>query len=136
MKNRFIFLLLLFESLTPSFFCQSIVEKNNREKTVVQTAQPWRPTIDVRGDVAVVYGVGGNPSDRNKNQKFEDRVNSWREHGYQTHFMTGIAWGEYKDYFTGLWDEKSHLDEGQVQLNGDTIWHGHLVPYIVPTTIT
>jgi len=133
MKNRFIFLLLLFESLTPSSFCQSIVEKNNREKTVFQTAQPWRPTIDVRGDVAVVYGVGGNPSDRNKNQKFEDRVNSWREHGYQTHFMTGIAWGEYKDYFTGLWDGKSHLDEGQVQLNGDKIWHGHLVPYIVPT---
>jgi hypothetical protein len=35
--------------------------------------------------------------------------------------------------FLQLWDGKSHLDEGQVQLNGDTIWHGHLVPYIVPT---
>jgi hypothetical protein len=47
--------------------------------------------------------------------------------------MTGIAWGEYQDYFTGQWDGQWHLDEGQVQQNGDTIWHGHLVPYIVPS---
>lgn len=47
--------------------------------------------------------------------------------------MTGIAWGEYQDYFTGEWDGKSHLDEGQVTISGDTIWHGHMVPYIVPS---
>ena len=47
--------------------------------------------------------------------------------------MTGIAWGEYQDYFTGKWDGEWHLDEGQVQRSGDTIWHGHLVPYIVPS---
>ena len=47
--------------------------------------------------------------------------------------MTGIAWGEYQDYFTGQWDGKWHLDEGQVTQAGDTIWHGHMVPYIVPS---
>lgn len=104
-----------------------------REKTTFQTSQHWKPATDVRADVAIVYGVGGNPSDRLKAKSFEQRVQSWREHGYTTHFMTGIAWGEYQDYFTGKWDGKWHLDEGQVQANGDTIWHGRLVPYIVPT---
>jgi hypothetical protein len=47
--------------------------------------------------------------------------------------MTGIAWGGYQDYFTGGWDGGPHLDEGQVQMDGDTIWHGPMVPYIVPT---
>ena len=47
--------------------------------------------------------------------------------------MTGIAWGGYQDYFTGSWDGEWHLDEGQVRMEGDTIWHGPMVPYIVPT---
>lgn len=108
-------------------------KKKKREKTTFQTSQQWKPETDVQADVAIVYGVGGNPSDRIKGKSFEERVQSWREHGYTTHFMTGIAWGEYQDYFTGKWDGKWHLDEGQVQMNGDTIWHGHMVPYIVPT---
>lgn len=105
----------------------------NKEKTAFQTAQPWKPTTDVRADVAIVYGVGGNPSERRANMTFEERVQSWRDKGYITHFMTGIAWGEYQDYFTGEWDGKWHLDEGQVERDGDTIWHGKMVPYIVPT---
>jgi hypothetical protein len=104
-----------------------------KEKTVFQTSREWRPTIDNRGDVAIIYGVGGNPSDKSRRIPFEERVKSWQEKGYITHFMTGIAWGEYQDYFTGKWDGKRHLDEGQVQQNGDTIWHGHMVPYIVPS---
>ena len=102
-------------------------------KTTFQSAREWRPTIDNRADAVMVYGVGGNPSDRSKRISFEDRVRSWQERGYITHFMTGIAWGEYQDYFTGKWDGKPHLDEGQVTAAGDTIWHGHLVPYIVPS---
>lgn len=104
-----------------------------KEKTAFQTSREWCPTIDNRADVAIVYGVGGNPSDKSKRIPFEERVQSWRDRGYTVHFMTGIAWGEYQDYFTGEWDGKPHLDEGQVQLSGDTIWHGHLVPYIVPS---
>lgn len=104
-----------------------------REKTAFQTGQPWKPTTDVRADVSIVYGVGGNPSEKRSGLTFEQRVQSWRDKGYTTHFMTGIAWGEYQDYFTGQWDGKWHLDEGQVTMKGDTIWHGHMVPYIVPS---
>lgn len=103
------------------------------EKTVFQTSREWRPTIDNRGDVAIIYGVGGNPSDRSPRLPFEERVESWQQRGYKTHFMTGIAWGEYQDYFTGAWDGEGHLDEGQVTQAGDTIWHGDMVPYIVPS---
>ncbi|NDV77589.1 hypothetical protein [Dysgonomonas sp. 511] len=102
-------------------------------KTTFQTSREWRPTIDNRADAVMVYGVGGNPSDKSKRISFEERVKSWRDRGYTVHFMTGIAWGEYQDYFTGQWDGKWHLDEGQVTQKGDTIWHGHMVPYIVPS---
>lgn len=102
-------------------------------KTTFQTSREWRPTIDNRADAVMVYGVGGNPSDKSRKRSFEERVKSWREKGYRVHFMTGIAWGEYQDYFTGQWDGKWHLDEGQVTQAGDTIWHGHMVPYIVPS---
>ena len=102
-------------------------------KTTFQTSREWRPTIDNRADAVMIYGVGGNPSDKNKRVPFEDRVKSWKDKGYIIHFMTGIAWGEYQDYFTGQWDGEWHLDEGQVTQAQDTIWHGHLVPYIVPT---
>lgn len=98
------------------------------EKTVFQTSGIWKPITDVRSDVAIIYGT----SDQ-KGMTFEQRVNSWRKKGYTTHFMTGIAWGEYQDYFTGKWDGKPHLDEGQVTQKGDTIWHGYMVPYIVPS---
>jgi hypothetical protein len=104
-----------------------------REKTAFQTGQPWKPSTDTRADVAIVYGIGGNPSEKRSGLTFEQRVQSWRDHGYTAHFMTGIAWGEYQDYFTGKWDGKWHLDEGQVTRRGDTIWHGRMVPYIVPS---
>ncbi len=108
-------------------------QTNHEIKTTFQTAHEWRPTIDIRADAAMIYGIGGNPSDSSHTISFEDRVNSWADKGYITHFMTGIAWGEYQDYFNGSWDGKLHFDEGQMQQNGDTIWHGPMVPYIVPT---
>ncbi|MCR5709521.1 MAG: hypothetical protein K6G79_03450 [Bacteroidales bacterium] len=95
-------------------------------KTTFQTGQGWRPTIDTRADAVMVYGAGQPGS-------LEERLASWRERGYRTHFMTGIAWGGYQDYFTGEWDGRSHMDEGQVNVRGDTLWHGPMVPYIVPT---
>ncbi len=98
-----------------------------KEKTAFQTSAAWMPQIDVRADIAIVYGV----SERG-HVSFEDRVKSWRDRGYQVHFMTGIAWGQYDDYFFGKWDGKNHLGEGQVTVKGDTIWHGRNVPYIVP----
>jgi len=98
-----------------------------REKTAFQTSSPWIPEIDVRSDIAIVYGANDRPG-----LTFEQRVKSWRDHGYQTHFMTGIAWGDYKDYFLGKWDGINHLGVGQVTQNGDTIFHGKNMPYVVP----
>ncbi len=47
-----------------------------------------------QADAVMIYGVGGNPpSDKSKRIPFEERVKSWRDRGYITHFMTGIAWG-------------------------------------------
>jgi len=126
---------LLFGSLTCSLLpmmciAQKSAIKNCKgsEKSAFQTSGAWKPITDVRSDVAIVYGT----SDQ-KDLTFEQRVDSWRKKGYTTHFMTGIAWGEYQDYFTGKWDGKSHMDEGQVTQKGDTIWHGYMVPYIVPS---
>ena len=117
----------------PGAGAQAVQAPAGREKTTFQTSRAWRPSIDNRADAVMVYGVGGNPSDRAKRVSFEERVKSWRDRGYTAQFMTGIAWGEYQDYFTGKWDGKWHLDEGQVTAKGDTIWHGRMVPYIVPS---
>jgi hypothetical protein len=105
--------------------------KGQKEKTTFQTSNPWKPVTDTRADVAIVYSVKDHH--RKGDLTFEQRVQTWRDKGYTTHFMTGIAWGEYQDYFTGEWDGKKHLDEGQVTQKGDTIWHGRMVPYIVPS---
>lgn len=102
--------------------------QQKREKTTFQTSGQWKPVTDIRADVVMVYGTDDRPG-----MTFRQRVQSWRDRGYTTHFMTGIAWGGYQDYFTGKWDGKWHLDEGQKTMRGDTIWHGHLIPYIVPT---
>ena len=97
-------------------------------KTTFQTSSHWKPTIDVRSDAVMVYGTGSRPE-----MTFKNRVESWQKGGYTTHFMTGIAWGGYSDYFTGKWDGKPHMDEGQKDAKGDTILHNPGTPYIVPT---
>ncbi|MEP6685052.1 MAG: hypothetical protein ABJA35_17385 [Parafilimonas sp.] len=102
-------------------------KENPRQKTTFQTAHVWIPQIDVRSDAAIVYGVS-----EIRQAPFEERVKSWRDKGYQVDFMTGIAWGQYFDYFLGKWDGKSHLGDGQVTIKGDTIMHGHNMPYVVP----
>lgn len=97
------------------------------QKTAFQTSSPWMPEIDVRSDIAIVYGANDHGG-----ITFEQRVQSWRDHGYQVNFMTGIAWGQYYDYFLGEWDGKNHLGVGQVTIKGDTIMHGKNMPYVVP----
>lgn len=117
------FLLICWQSIN----AQKVKEKET--KTVFQTADPWKPETDVRADAAIVYGTSDRPG-----VTFEQRVQSWKDKGYQTQFMTGVAWGNYQDYFLGKWDGiNDHLKEGQRERNGNEIAHGHLVPYIVPT---
>lgn len=103
------------------------VSKEQKQKTAFQTSSPWIPQIDMRSDMAIVYG-----SNDRKEMTFEQRVQSWRDKGYNVGFMTGIAWGEYPDYFLGKWDGKNHINIVQVTRNGDSIFHGHNIPYVVP----
>ncbi len=95
-----------------------------RAKSVFQTGSPWNPAFDLRSDAAIVYGAYNN---------FGKRLKSWRSHDYNVQFMTGIAWGNYQDYFTGKFDGKTHIDDGQVDSSGNIIWHGRDVPYVVPS---
>ena len=99
-----------------------------REKTAFQTNTPWKETLDNRADIAIVYGMDETPE-----MSFEQRMQSWKDRGYRIHYMSGIAWGGYHDYFMGKWDGASHFDEAQVTQSGDTLWHGRPVPYLVPT---
>lgn len=124
MKKISIFAGLL--SLTFTGFAQT-PSTGLKEKTAFQTSTSWMPEIDVRSDIAIVYGTRDRPG-----VTFEQRVKSWRDHGYQTHFMTGIAWGEYQDYFTGKWDGKNHMGVAQIDMKGDTIFHDKGMPYVVP----
>lgn len=110
-----------------SFSQSGNVDKSSDQKTIFQTSGPWIPQIDIRSDAAIVYGANDRPG-----LSFKQRIKSWKDRGYQTDFMTGIAWGGYQDYFYGKWDGKMHLDQVQVAIHKDSVWHGYHTPYIVP----
>lgn len=95
-----------------------------KDKTSFQVAAPWRADYDVRSDIAIVYGMDST---------FTERVKGYRQHGYNVQFMTGMAWGNYQDYFEGRFDGKTHFEDGQVERNGREIGHGKGIPYTVPT---
>ena len=59
---------------------------------------------------------------------------TWREHGYRIHVMTGVAWGKYQDYLYGRFDGINHEDEAQTERNGHKISHGGDVYYMCPGT--
>ncbi len=94
------------------------------ELTGYQEYKPFQPSIDLRCDFVMVYGIDpGMP----------ERIRKFREQGYVVHLMTGIAWGAYQDYLDGKWDGKKHWDEGQRERDGTEVSHGPTVPYMCPT---
>src|SRR5690242_984607 len=95
------------------------------ERTCFQTGKPWTPQGDLRSDVAIVYGIDTN---------LPARIDTWREHGYRIHVMTGVAWGNYQDYLYGRFDGINHEDEAQTERNGQKIGHGGDVYYMCPGT--
>jgi hypothetical protein len=97
------------------------------ERTCFQTSQPWSGRANLRSDVAIAYGIG---------PKLPDRINSWRDHGYRVHVMTGVAWGQYQDYLYGRFDGVNHEDEIQTERNGNPHRHGESsdVFYMCPGT--
>lgn len=95
----------------------------NQERTVFQTSSTYSDRVNLRADVAIVYGFdAGMPA----------RVKAWRDRGYKVHLMTGVAWGEYQDYYFGRWDGQNHEDEAQTRRNGEKIGHGKDVYYMSP----
>jgi hypothetical protein len=62
------------------------------ERLSFQTQDPYRPRVHLNADVAMVYGI---------DKTLPDRIRSWRDKGYIVHVMTGVAWGEYQDYYFG-----------------------------------
>jgi len=98
--------------------------KQYLERTSFQIATSYDDQVDLKSDVAIVYGFHGD---------LDARIGQWRENGYTVHFMTGVAWGGYQDYFHGQWDGKSHEDEAQMDKEGNLILHGPDVPYVAPS---
>lgn len=98
-------------------------QRQEQERLTFQTSGPWSPRVDLNADVALVYGIGPN---------LPKRLQDWRDHGYRTHVMTGVAWGNYQDYLYGRWDGKNHKDQRQTRKNGSPMGHGGDVYYMSP----
>jgi hypothetical protein len=101
--------------------------QQSMERTCFQTGQPWNGAGNLRSDVAVVYGIdAGLPK----------RLQTWRDHGYRVHVMTGVAWGNYQEYIDGRFDGTKHEDEEQTDRNGNPHRHGSStdVFYMCPGT--
>lgn len=93
------------------------------ERTGVQEICEYSPEFDVQSDFVMIYGFAD----------LEKRVAQWRARGYIVHLMTGVSWGEYRDYLYGRFDGKDHHDEGQTRADLTEINHGVDVPYMVPS---
>lgn len=97
------------------------------ERTCFQTGRPWSEVADLGSDVAIAYGIDpGLPG----------RVQTWRDHGYRVHVMTGVAWGQYQDYLFGRFDGINHEDEAQTGRDGKPHRHGNSkdIFYMCPGT--
>ena len=125
MRLKHFFYFAIAAPLIAATWIGSFKEDAPPEKTTVQSGAPWRAEYDVRSDAVMVYGL---------NNSFHTRMESWKSRGYNVQFMTGIAWGgSYRDYFFGDFDGKTHWEDSQIEMDGDTISHGKHTPYIVPS---
>ena len=97
-----------------------------QERTGFQEGAPYDPSIDLRTDFVMVYGL---------NDTTRQRIARWREAGYRIHVMTGISWGQYQDYLNGGWDGEDHWGDAQAGPDQAPLLHGRNpeVPYMVPT---
>jgi hypothetical protein len=104
-------------------------ERTLDERLSFQTSGPWSARTNLNADVAMVYGIG---------PRMPGNIETWRQHGYIVHVMTGVAWGQYQDYLNGQFDGTDHWDQAQTESNGKRILHGGNanIPYISPVRIT
>src|SRR6266850_1414397 len=80
------------------------------ERLSFQSQDSYRPRVHLNADVAMVYGI---------DKTLPERIKTWRDKGYIVHVMTGVAWGEYQDYYFGQWDGTNREDEAQRMKNGE-----------------
>jgi hypothetical protein len=97
--------------------------RREEQRLSFQTHKAWAAREQINADVVMCYGI---------DKTLPDRMKSWRDHGYITELMTGVAWGEYQDYLYGRWDGINHEDEAQVESNGKKVGHGGDVYYMSP----
>jgi|ERR1039458_7380284 hypothetical protein len=119
------FLLILAGTAMAAEAKQAASERATEERLSFQTSGPWSPRVNLDADVVMVYGIG---------PQLPAKIETWREHGYTIHVMTGVAWGEYQDYLNGAFDGVNHWDEAQMDSKGELILHGgnKTIPYISP----
>lgn len=124
MKPKRIFLSLLLFA-TAARLLPSGAERAAEERLSFQTNGPWSPRTNLNADVAMAYGIG---------PRMPANIETWRQHGYTVHVMTGVAWGQYQDYLGGRFDGQDHWDQAQTQADGKLILHGgnREIPYISP----
>ncbi len=97
--------------------------QQSRERTSFQTGGSWSNDGNLRSDVAIVYGI---------DSQISQRVQTWRDRGYRIHVMTGVSWGQYQDYLYGRFDGVNHGDEAQTERHGQKISHGGDIYYMCP----
>ena len=93
-------------------------------RTCFQEHADFDPLYVPNADLALVYGLDAD---------LPRRITAYRQAGYRTAVMFGIAWGDYQDYMDGLFDGMTHEGEIQKDRRGKEIIHGPTVPYLVPT---
>ncbi len=109
--------------ITDQVFAQDPAQR--LERTCFQTGRGWTENSNLRSDVAIVYGIDA---------KLPERIQTWRDHGYRIHVMTGVSWGQYQDYLYGRFDGVNHEDEAQTIKDGQKRSHGGDVYYMCPGT--
>ncbi len=119
------FSFVLLTALTAAAAFAGVDPDQKLERTSFQVAGSYKDGIDLKSDVAMVYGIGGCAG----------RIKMWRDEGYIVHLMTGVAWGNYQDYLDGKWDGKDHWDAAQKKQDGTINFHGDpagRIPYMCP----
>ena len=124
MKSRSRIALVLVGIMAASVTAAGTDRPQSEERLSFQAGDSWNGRVNLNADVAMAYGI---------DQTLPKRLASWTERGYIPHVMTGVSWGEYQDYYYGRWDGKEHLDEAQMQKNGEKIGHGRDVYYMCPS---
>ena len=94
------------------------------ERLSFQAIEPYRDSINLNADVAMVYDL---------DVTLPERIRGYIEAGYIPHVMSGVTWGEYAEYYYGDFDGVNHMDEVQMQADGELIGHGKDNYYICPT---